>query len=75
MAERRPAVIGMITGSRTEDQWQRRFVTGSQELLPRARQLIAERDRSGRPPGGGSKQIADSLLVTQSVPGLPSAPR
>ena len=47
------AVIGMIIGSRIEDQRQRRFVTGSQELLPRARQLVAERDRSA------ARQAAD----------------
>jgi hypothetical protein len=32
-------------------------VTGSQELLPRARQLVAERDRSAARQAGGCKQI------------------
>jgi hypothetical protein len=36
---------------------------GSQELLPYAGQLVAERDRLGRPAGGGSKQIAEYVRL------------
>jgi len=57
IAEGRPAFIGMIVRSRIEDQRQRRFVTGSQELLPRARQLVAERDRSA------ARQAADPCRI------------